>query len=60
MPTIRKFFDSNGKEVDEKSAVKCHEIVVGNDGRVVSEQTYFTDKASPVQFDQEKLASLEK
>ena len=46
MKTLRKFFNSVGKEVgaEDKSAVACHEIVVDEKGRVKSEANYQVGK----------------
>jgi hypothetical protein len=41
MKKIRKFFDENKKEVESGKAVSCHEIVVDEDGRIVSDAWYF-------------------
>lgn len=42
MPSYRKFFDKDGKEVaDPKDAVKCHEITTDDSGQVVSDAWYY-------------------
>jgi hypothetical protein len=44
MKTIRKFFDKNGKEVDESQAVEVHELVIDDAGHVVKDAIYTIKK----------------
>lgn len=40
MKTIRKFFDKDGKEVAPDQAVKCHELTLDGNGKVVGDAWY--------------------
>jgi len=40
MKTIRKYFDAQGNETTPDKAVRCHEIVVDEDGLVKRDAIY--------------------
>ncbi len=43
MQTIRKFFDTEKKEVEAKDAVSCQELILDDTGKVINDAWYYAE-----------------
>ena len=57
MKTRQKFFDESGKETTAAKAVSCQEILVDDEGNVVSENLYRV-KPEVAGFNRETLEKM--
>lgn len=57
MKKVRKFYDETGKSVREGSAVKCQEIELDDNGKVVRERHFRVGPENQDKFNSDKLKS---